>query len=90
MVSLMMSHDVIKLNFHTMSLPIFLDIGSCPEKLQIILKIYIKSMVRSWPLKLFTVVLGATTNVQIKFQALGVQKFFGHMTMQPLYSGNSG
>ena len=42
-------------------------------------------MVRSWPLKLFTVVLGATTNVQIKFQALGVQKFFGHMTMQPLY-----
>ena len=35
MVSLMMSHDVIKFNFHTMSLPIFLDIGSCPEKLQI-------------------------------------------------------
>ena len=37
MVSLMMSHDVIKFNFHTicMSLPILLDIGSCPEKLQI-------------------------------------------------------
>ena len=34
-VSLMMSHDVIKFNFHTMSLPILLDIGSCPEKLQI-------------------------------------------------------
>ena len=31
-VSLMMSHDVIKFNFHTMSLPILLDIG---EKLQI-------------------------------------------------------
>ena len=35
MVSLMMSRDVIKFNFHTMSLPILLDIGSCPEKLQI-------------------------------------------------------
>ena len=34
-VSLMMSHDVIKFNFHTMSLPILLDIDSCPEKLQI-------------------------------------------------------
>ena len=34
-MSLMMSHDVIKLNFHIMSLPIFLDIGICPEKLQI-------------------------------------------------------
>ena len=33
-VSLMMSHDVIKFNFHTMSLPILLAIGSCPEKLQ--------------------------------------------------------
>ena len=33
--SLMMSHDVIKFNFHTMSLPILLAIGSCPEKLQV-------------------------------------------------------
>ena len=124
----MMSHDVIKFNFHTMSLPILLAIGSCPEKLQVkfesvssygwfyfifqsvlflygfqwrmakschapyksiqnnlISKIYIKSLVRSWPLKLFTVVLGATTNVQKNYQVLGVQKLFGHMTMQPLY-----
>ena len=44
---------------------------------------------RSWPLKLFTVVLGATTNVQKKYQVLGVQKLFGHMAMQPLYAGSS-
>ena len=40
---------------------------------------------RNWPLKFFTVVLGATTNVQKNYQVLGVQKLFGHMTMQPLY-----
>ena len=37
-------------------------------------------------MKLFTVVLGATTNVQKNYQVFGVQKRFGHMTMQPLYS----
>ena len=34
----------------------------------------------------YSIVLGATTNVQKNYQVLGVQKLFGHMTMQPLYS----
>ena len=35
MVACGVTDNVIKFNFHTMSLPILLDIGSCPEKLQI-------------------------------------------------------
>ena len=38
-MSLLMSYDGIKLNFHTMSLPIFSDISNCPEKSQINLKV---------------------------------------------------